>query len=560
MANLTVSNKVYYDDSNIGALICRTPKTLNDEIIDNIIINNHCKLIRTVDQLVKYFGDPFIDPSEYCELILAYDLVRRNIPVYISSIYEMKDNKDGFDISYNGYTEFMFRDKNGYDTVGYKLKSNIKFCQPVIQTYYSNNRLNIKVLLYLLNRSLLQDKYDLSTFDTSYLYDVISLIFDASKITDKALINSLKENGLELQIINGSTDTSLVDAFKEYRELKISLETDASLFVEDDQDTYHGGKIIRKEYWYHIHSDDYTYNFSDNSTIYNAYSESIESLASVSPEPHMLCLSRILQSAESKDDDNHITRAVMNEADYDTYSALYNLLMRNFTDNSNTYLFISTPDAHFSTVLDMLDGTGKYNESYTLPEQYNCDVYFGFAGDYINSSLFYRNPTRVFYPASLLSFYNLMLNSTAYMTNSVKGLNISNGCVKLTISEPMAKRLSESRCNSVVLFDTGYPSIYGDRSLSMLPNLRYSHISRNFVRIRRLIREYLVTKLFVLNTAFNIRSCINYISTDILDIYKQLGILSNYIIDYSAELKTVKINVTLTFSAVAESISLDFVI
>ena len=560
MANLTVSNKVYYDDSNIGALVCRTPKTLNDEVVDNIVVNNHCRLVRTVDQMLNYFGDPFISPSDYCDLIIAYDLIRRNIPVYISSIYEMKDNDDGFSVSYNGYTEFMFRDKNGYDTVGYKLKSDIKFCQPVIQTYYSNNRLNIKVLLYSLNRSLIQDKYELSTFDTSHLYNVISLNFDANKVTDSLLADSLKENELELQIVNGSTATSLIDEFKKYRELKISLETDSSLFAKDDPDTYHDGKIIRKEYWYHTHSDNYTYNFSDENTIYKTYSEAIESLASVSPEPHMLCLSRILQSTEIRDDENHITRAAMDEADHDTYSAVYNLLLYNFTDDSNTYLFISTPDAHFSTVLDMLDGTGKYNESYTLPEQYNCDVYFGFAGDYINSSLFYRNPTRVFYPASLLSFYNLMLNSTAYMTNSVKGLNISNGCVKLTISEPMAKRLAESRCNSVVLFDTGYPSIYGDRSLSMLPNLRYSHISRNFVRIRRLIREYLATKLFTLNTAFNIRPCINYISTDILDVYKQLGILSNYTVDYSAEFKTVKINVTLTFSAVAESISLDFVI
>lgn len=562
MANLTVKNRFYYDDSNIGAVVCRTPKTLNNEEIDGTLIDNRCVLVRTVDQMVDYFGDPFINPSEYYDLLIAYDLIRRNIPVYISSVYEMKDNADGFDISYNGYTEFMFRDRNGYDTVGYKLKSDIKFCQPIIQTAFSSNRLTIKVLLYLMDRALIQDKYALSTFDTSQLYDTLSFTFDANKIKDQDIIDALKRNGLELQRINCSTETSLLEAFTSYRELKISFETDTSLFPDNasDEDIYSNGKIVREEYWYHVHSNDYSYDFSDSAIIFKRYEDAINALSLKSPEPHMLCLSKIFQSSEKMDDENNITMAAMNEAEPDTYSAIQNLLLHYFTEDSNTYLFISTPDVHFSTAVDILSGSNKFNESYILPEQYNCDVNFGFAGDFINSSLYYNNPTRVFYPAALLSFYNLMLNSTAYMTNSVKGLNISNGCMKLTISEPMAKKLASLRCNSVVLFDIGSPSIYGDRSLSLLPNLRYSHISRNFIRIRRLIREYLATKLFMLNTVFNIRSCINYITTDILDIYKQAGILSNYLIDYSTELKTVKINVTLTFSAIAESISLDFVI
>ena len=559
MANLTVKNRFYYDDSNIGAVICRTPKTLNNEEVDGTLIDNRCALVRTVDQMLEYFGDPFINPSEYYDLLVAYDLIRRNIPVYISSVYEMKDNSDGFDISYNGYTEFMFRDRNGYDTVGYKLKSDIKFCQPIIQTSFSSNRLTVKVLLYLMNRALIQDKYELSTFDTSQLYNILSFTFDANKIKDQNIIDTLKLNGLELQVVNSSTETSLLDEFTRFKELKISFETDKSLFPSD-ADLYNDGKIIREEYWYHVHSNDYSYNFSDGATILREYTSAIEALSLKSPEPHMLCLSKIFQSSEKRDEEDNITMAVMNEAEPDTYSAIQNLLLYYFTEDSNTYLFISTPDVHFSTVVDILSGANKYNESYILPEQYNCDVHFGFAGDFINSSLYYNNPTRVFYPASLLSFYNLMLNSTAYMTNSVKGLNISNGCMKLTISEPMAKKLADLRCNSVVLFDIGAPSIYGDRSLSLLPNLRYSHISRNFIRIRRLIREYLATKLFMLNTVFNVRSCINYITTDILDIYKQAGVLSNYSINYSTELKTVKINVTLTFSAVAESISLDFVI
>ena len=153
-----------------------------------------------------------------------------------------------------------------------------------------------------------------------------------------------------------------------------------------------------------------------------------------------------------------------------------------------------------------------------------------------------------------------MVTGTPYMTNSIGGLNISNGSVKIVITESSADKLVNSRCNAVVLFDNGYPSIHGDRSLSMLPNLRYSHISRNFIRIRRLIKEYLETKKFILNTMFNVKMCIDYVKSDILDKFKTDGIISDYSVDYSIEFQTVKISIILIFSQVAESISLDFVI
>ena len=129
MIDISVKNTVVTEDNNIGAIICHTPKCtfVTDTLSDNKSLN--CKLVRTLDEFNEYFGDPFIDPSVYSDLVLAYDLVRRNVPMYISSVYDMHDvSDDDFSlVSYNGCTEFYFTDKDGYDTVGYKLKSNIKF-------------------------------------------------------------------------------------------------------------------------------------------------------------------------------------------------------------------------------------------------------------------------------------------------------------------------------------------------------------------------------------------------------------------------------------------------
>ena len=64
----------------------------------------------------------------------------------------------------------------------------------------------------------------------------------------------------------------------------------------------------------------------------------------------------------------------------------------------------------------------------------------------------------------------------------------------------------------------------------------------------------------MINTLYNVRTCVNYIKTDILDEFKKEGIISEYSIDFTTQHKTVFINIILLFSAVAESISLDFVI
>lgn len=577
-----IRNRLNTDYSNIGAVVCRTPKTLiykdTDEDGNEIAVDHRCELVSSVDDLVKYFGDPYIDPYSYTDLLVAYDLVRRGILVYISSVYEMLDHQDGFEIAYNGYTEFTFVDENSYDNVGYKLKSDIKFCQPVLRsTYNGSNRLDLYVDLYILDRNTVQDKPVLTTFDQSYFYKTLHFIFDTSydtsededthiitytpRTTDKAVIDTLWNNGLELKVVNSdpTSETSLVDTLKSYKVLNINFNScDAN---KEASNTYNESRIERNtpygRYWYDLHSDDYRYDFHVDSDVVNSYINAIELLTNKKPAPHMLCISRIY-IAKDIVDNNTLIRSYLKETDYDTYTIIQTKLLEYFNQDCDTYLFISTIDSSFSKLYELLTSDDPLQP--VLPYNYNCDICFGFASDYIERVLPHAGPTRVFYPASLLSFYNLLSNKTVYNTNSVSRLNISNGCVKSTIPESSAKKLADLRCNSLVLFDIGAPSIYGDRSLSLSPNLRFSHISRNVVRMRRLVREYLETKKFMLNTSYNVRTCVNYIKTDILDEFKKEGIISEYSIDFTTQHQTVFINVILLFSAVAESIKLDFII
>lgn len=582
-----IRNRLDTDYSNIGAVVCRTPKTLIykdvDEDGNEVAVDHRCELVSSVDDLIKYFGDPYIDPYSYTDLLVAYDLVRRGILVYISSVYEMLDHKDNFEITYNGYTEFTFVDENSYDNVGYKLKSDIKFCQPVLRsTYNGSNRLDLFVDLYMLDRNTIQDKPILVTFDQSYFYKTLHFVFDTSydiikddgahtttyipRTTDKMIIDTLWDNGLELKVVNGdpTSETSFIDVLKSYKVLNIYFNSyDANKEAHGDNPaTYNESRIERNmpdgRYWYDLHTDDYRYDFHVDCDVVNAYSNAIELLADKKPAPHMLCISRIYMANDIVDDNNVLIRSYLRETDYDTYTAIQTKLLEYFNQDCDTYLFISTIDSSFSKLYELLTSDDPLQP--VLPYNYNCDICFGFASDYVDRVLPYAGPSRVFYPASLLSFYNLLSSKAVYNTNSVSRLNISNGCVKSTIPESSAKKLADLRCNSLVLFDIGAPSIYGDRSLSLSPNLRFSHISRNVVRMRRLVREYLETKKFMLNTLYNVRTCVNYIKTDILDEFKKEGIISEYSIDFTTQHQTVFINVILLFSAVAESISLDFVI
>ena len=139
-------------------------------------------------------------------------------------------------------------------------------------------------------------------------------------------------------------------------------------------------------------------------------------------------------------------------------------------------------------------------------------------------------------------------------------MNISCDCIKSIITEESALTLLDYKCNSIVIFDKGFPSIYGDSSLSSSPNLQYSHISRTFVYIRHLIREYVETLKFTLSTLFNIELSVNYIKRYILDVFTEQNILRAYTVDYNVENKTVEFNINLWFNGVIESINLNFII
>jgi hypothetical protein len=546
MSIINVKNSSYIDENNLGAIICHTPKGLTKYA-----------LVRSTDELESVFGDPYINPSLYSDLILAHDLVRLGVPLYISSVHDMKEYSDEFEhIPYNSYTEFFFRE-NEFDVVGYKLKSDIKFVQPLIQKIElanESNKLYLYVQLYYLDRQMTKTVDELYELNSSHLYQTIKFIFDANTVTDKDIQYDFLRNGLELKILySGGDNKALVEEFKEKANrgrLEILLRS-----TVDQIDNF----ITTDDYRYNIHSGLYAYDFIDERTVLESYTDAIDEISGKEPSPLMLCFGTMYHATEIKDHGN-ILGSPMSALDPESRFGIYNHLLEKFNEDCDTYLFISAPDLSVSTTIKLLSRTDAYQYAVSLYDHFNCDLFYGYATDYVDSSLVDRNPKKVEYSAAVLSFYNLMITSAVYMTNNFLELNISNRCVKLILSERSAEKLKDNRCNSMVLFDIGSPSVYGDRSLSLLPNLRYSHVSRNYVRLRRLIREYLETRKFILNTLFNVETCVNHIRFNILDEFKSQGVLSDYNVSYTIKDKTVYIKVILLFSLVTESITLDFTI
>lgn len=559
MIEPSISIRSVIDYNNIGCLICNTPK-----IPPADSNGSSCRLINNANELDTQFGDPLIHPSEYAELILAKQLVERGVPMYISPITNVMLNNDGFNTSYNGYTEFMFLDANGHDLVGYKLKSAIKFCQPILSARKSSNKLYLNIELYLLDRTILKDSRSLVKLPVAQMYKTISLEFKIDNtLTDQKLIDALYEYDLELKIINGfGNSTALVNAIVSYQEINIAKDSFIDyrevLGAHNELDQNKIEYITKYgRYWYKLHSNDYQYSLTSDSAAVNSYKNAITAVSIVSPKPHMLCLSDIkiaknIYISHSSSSSEYLAAQQLAEATLPVSIDILNTLMMNFTSESGTYIFANLPNVSVETISSIVPGE--------LLDNYNCDLFYGYVFDTVISSLALRTPDRVNYSTAMLSFYSLLLNKTAYLSNNLEQLNISNNCVRLAMSENSAKILASKKCNCIVTFDKGTPSIYGDLSLSSLPNLQYSHISRIFVRYRRWIKEFLDSQKFTLSTLYNQEACINYIKSKLLDEAKQLGVIQDYSIDAYSQNRSVYINISLLFPAAANNLSLEFTI
>ena len=595
MADITLrSTRLFDTNSYIGAIVCHTPKTIFSKT-DRADHSNWCRLVNNKNDLVKYFGDPFINPKEYSDLILAYDLVGKNIPIFISSIYDMKTNDDDFFIPYNGYTEFMFLDRNRHDTVGYKLKSDIKFCQPIIQFLFDGvNTLELWVHRYILDRSRELSFLDSISLNSSRWYDsvyykvILSYDDDNLLTTDKDIIDLLYQDGFELKITNGTSDhQALLKKFMSYKTINISLESfvnDYELAISNNNknpdasfiDPYTSGlssrKIEQDDYWYRINSDDYDYNLQMitdgddlrlNDEAISYHEIAINNLSNMFPKPHIASLGNLYKS-ETKTNTDHstginvsyVSNSVISSLPYNDCIHIYSMLLNTFDSDCDTYLFINAPDVTASTIRTKL--LNEDLDLFDLHNQYNCDMDFGYVSDYVISALRNKHQIKAYYSAATLTLYSLLIRKKQYLTNSLHGLNVSNTSVKNSITERLARDLTDLRCNSIVLFDSGSPSIYGNRSLATTANLRFSHISRTFIYIRRLVREYLETQKFIINTLYNVTSAINYIRHEILDQFTLDSSLSRYNINYYTEYKTVYITIDLLFYGFSDSITLDF--
>lgn len=639
MADITLVRRALIDESNIGAIVCHTPKASYNE-------NTHCELVRSLEQLEASFGDPYIDPTMYSDLIMVRNLVRNGIPVYVSSVKDTLDHNDGFTIcSYNGYTEFLFTQDES-DTsfdVKYRLKSNIKFCQPLIskiEISHTYHRLHLYVSLFYLDIGLKKTQENVHNLDRSRLYKVIHFVFNLGDSnsndpnyngnTDDDIINDFRLNGLELQIETSQDQERGIISFIDYlRGLNIKREeseesseseesdndgnnsSDDTLYfdyaidvlLESSKESPSGEYDVEcTQYNYNINTLDYKYDFdSFDDTCYCqfynynedykydpptdirnlntdrfdidashhsakcCYYRAINILRELRPEPLMLCLGRTFKISYTDKYDTSTGNFIeedcsISELDPSRQVIIFNFLMDRINEDSNTYLFINAPDLSVTSTLNLINQEREFSGAASISEHFNCDLFFGYATDFISSSLQSNISRKAYYSAALLSFVNLMLDNSAYLTNNFINLNIANRCVKLVISERSASKLMNAHCNSMVLFDIGSPSAYGDRSLSRSPNLQYSHISRNFVLIRRIINLYLETQKFIINTIYNIDTCISYVRHNVLDTFLTLGVIKDYYVDYRIADNVVYIRVMLIFNSIAEAIILNFTI
>lgn len=547
--NLNYKTNLGKNIYHIGAFICHTPKTLNDTYEDGVLVDNRCTLVSSRDELIEYFGDPNISPSSYPELMLSERLVSSGTPVYISSVYDMQDHDDEFKIKYNGYTEISFKQYNENDYINaitLKLKSEIKFCQPLIYTSYSDNTLVITVLQYILDRDVLHINYNRNQLYPNMLYRQDEFTFNTLSDTDQSIINALSSLGIELKIEYTIGYHNLITLLKSY-----------SSFIPVFKDNYDSDS-----YSLNLHDSDYTY-FLDGDQSYLAYSDALSRLNNVELLPHNICLPKLYKTVDQKSSSgSEILYKKLKEQSPEYYSLIYSNLLDSFNKDSSTYLFINAPDVSVSTTLRWLKKLDEFSGVVELPSANNCDLYFGYISEYVSSNL--KNPVihRVSYSAALLVMYGLLINQSAidsiYRPLGISNLGIAYKDPKLVTNEVVAKSLLECKCNSIVNFDSNTSWIYGNRSLSDHSALQHSHISRFTTYIRRVISEYLELNKFSLNTIANADAISTYIDASILSQFRDSGILNAYQTKYTKSNKSLFFKITLNFYNIFESIQLNF--
>lgn len=551
MVSINLTDKFSSSEYNIGAMICHTPKSLPPSAsINGELTDNQCVLVNSLDQLLDYFGDPFISPSSYPELLLCYRLVQNGIPMYVVTVDDMLHYNDGFEISYNGFTEIQFYDtteESRLPKLTFKLKSNIKFCQPYLYSTYNNGTLKVNVDRYMLDRQVMQNSTNDNKLDFNMKYDTISYTFNVYTDTDKSIINAFSNYGIEIQVDNHNTPNTLISVLSNYPLFRPKMLNDYTDY----------------KYSVNLHTNNYTYYLPvDKAEL--EYCRAIDKLNSVSNKPYFLSLCQLYRSIPLNDPNNSsvVLYNYLKPLRAIECTSILNYLLSSFPQESDTYLFINTPDLPFSSVLDWLTQRGMYEATDQLSDNYNCDLFFGYVTEQVHSNLNNSLAHPVYYSLASLSMYSMLLSNNSvvsmYTPTGISKIDMVYRQPKSLINETSASDLLNTRCNSLVTFDTNKLWVYGDRSLSSKPNLRYSHISRLVVLIRRIVTEYLEQAKFTINNYMTMQAYINTINTDILDLLKTGGVLQRYNTSFSIEGKSVLVTIELFFNSTIESVQLNF--
>lgn len=535
----------------LSAFICHTPKTF---VTDT---DRNCQIVTSESQLFEEFGNPYICPKKYTDLILAHKMIVQGLPVCISSVNDVKCYDDGFLTSYNGYTELIIKSKNSsdefYNFARLKMKSEVKFCQPYFYCDTDGNTLNIHLQTYLLDRSLLPHNYVQNTLYRSTLVDQVDLSFNTLSSTDQSIINAFSNYGIELKIEYLTTNKNVMYILKSYKEF---TPTPKELSPEGMDPTY-----SLDPYAIDLHDQLYAYDF-DNITALHTYTEAADKLVALQTPPYFITVCKAMQSFERYSADNKLLYTDITNAPPENCWYIYTELIKSVPASSGIYLFINMPDTSVHTALSLLRQENDYTAVDELPESHNCDLFFGYIPSRVKCSLLSGIYQTIYYTAASLIMYNLITNADSiYQTYKPLGmseLGLSYQSPKSYINDSTANQLVNNRCNSVVTFDLGKTWIFGNRSLSNNQYLQHSHIARSVVYIRRIISEYLETVKFNINNALNVQSYINYINSIIIQPFIDGGLLRRSASSFEIDGKSVTITVPLNFNNVVNSINLNF--
>lgn len=519
----------------VAGICCLTPKCT---------LSSRKSFLYTSQNLYSTFGDPYIDPEKYTDLILAKKLLDAGITVCLVSI------EDGS----NGSTEFDNTSTRGNDSlIKWELSSNIRFCIPVMTAKLINSKLlNVNVSLYYKSVNL---DYTTRELSSSSLYASLDYsMYEES--TDEDLVALMLKDGLTLSI---DKNCNLLDALRDFCSKGVSYISFA------DYKRIQFAEAVYSDFNLNLNKYKHTLGASTEieSEGLNAYKQAFDKLHESSKFIDFVADGSLKESYRVSSNDDIISYSLreMNPSDI---RSLHNYIQSLFNEDSHTYVLLNTPDLCVGSTELWLQSLGMYSKIEDLTYHFNNELFYGYLYSYETNSLLYTGKVSVKFTTSMLVLYNILLSSNDSNVLYTQGMlsEISVPYIKPynSISESYANKLLTYQVNSLVYFDRNEAWVFGDSSLSKLSSLKEAHNARLLTHISKLISNYIDTVKFIINTDRNLKSVKNYIDYNILQAYLNSGWISEYNTSITTDpnSRNIIVTVSIVFYKHLEEIKISF--